>query len=126
MSSIARLFAARVPDLAILESMQTGRPIREMSTQLGRLSEWFEVRSGEVCREQGRALTDFARCSTLELWREQKRGRLSRFGGFCSITSAESLSACALSSPPSITLSSFPSRSSVRPPPILPKPDKRS
>lgn len=43
MSKIAKLFQEQVKDLAYLESLQTGRPLREMSTQLGRLSEWFEV-----------------------------------------------------------------------------------
>ena len=44
MSKIAKLFQEQVKDLAYLESLQTGRPLREMTTQLGRLSEWFEVR----------------------------------------------------------------------------------
>ena len=51
MSSIARLLASRVPSLAILESMQTGRPLREMSTQLQRLPEWFEY-FGALCRTE--------------------------------------------------------------------------
>lgn len=51
MSSIARLLASRVSSLAILESMQTGRPLREMSTQLQRLPEWFEY-FGALCRTE--------------------------------------------------------------------------
>eukprot|EP00753_Platysulcus_tardus_P018319 PLAT6821.2.p2 GENE.PLAT6821.2~~PLAT6821.2.p2 ORF type:complete len:530 (+),score=268.50 PLAT6821.2:31-1590(+) len=38
----AELLAARVPEFAELESIQTGRAIREMRAQLGRLPEWFE------------------------------------------------------------------------------------
>ncbi|GAA5894193.1 aldehyde dehydrogenase [Sporobolomyces salmoneus] len=41
LSEIARLFTAKVKDLALLETLQTGRPLREMTTQLGRLGEWF-------------------------------------------------------------------------------------
>ncbi|ORY81763.1 betaine aldehyde dehydrogenase [Leucosporidium creatinivorum] len=53
MSSIARLFSSRVPSLAVLESLQTGRPLREMSTQLGRLSEWFEYFGALARTEEG-------------------------------------------------------------------------
>lgn len=53
MSSIARLFTQRVPQLAVLESLQTGRPLREMSTQLGRLGEWFEYFGALARTEEG-------------------------------------------------------------------------
>ncbi|GAA6006876.1 hypothetical protein JCM10207_009122 [Rhodosporidiobolus poonsookiae] len=53
MSEIARQFAAKVKDLAVLESMQTGRPYREMSIQLGRLGEWFEYFGCLVRTEEG-------------------------------------------------------------------------
>ncbi|KAI8851154.1 NAD-dependent aldehyde dehydrogenase [Chytridium lagenaria] len=39
---IADHLSNAVPHLAQLESLQTGRPIREMNTQLGRLPEWLE------------------------------------------------------------------------------------
>lgn len=38
---LAGLLNDRIPDLAEIESLQTGRPIREMKTQLGRLPEWL-------------------------------------------------------------------------------------
>ncbi|KAL8281121.1 hypothetical protein RQP46_006479 [Phenoliferia psychrophenolica] len=53
MSAIARGLAARVSELAVLESMQTGRPLREMRTQLGRLPEWFEYFSALCRTEEG-------------------------------------------------------------------------
>lgn len=42
MQRAARTLAERVPATAELESQQTGRAIREMRAQLGRLPEWFE------------------------------------------------------------------------------------
>ncbi|GAA6053006.1 hypothetical protein JCM3770_002379, partial [Rhodotorula araucariae] len=53
MSAIARAFAAKVKDLAVLESMQTGRPYREMATQLGRLHEWFEYAGALARTDEG-------------------------------------------------------------------------
>ncbi|GAA5865821.1 hypothetical protein JCM1840_006262 [Sporobolomyces johnsonii] len=53
MSEIARRFSAKVADLAVLESMQTGRPYREMSTQLGRLGEWFDYFAAIARTEEG-------------------------------------------------------------------------
>ena len=41
LTRLARLLEARVPDLAQVESMQTGRTIREMKVQLARLPEWM-------------------------------------------------------------------------------------
>jgi acyl-CoA reductase-like NAD-dependent aldehyde dehydrogenase len=41
LTRLARLLEARVPDLARVESMQTGRTIREMKVQLARLPEWM-------------------------------------------------------------------------------------
>ncbi|KAJ3214387.1 hypothetical protein HDU67_001720 [Dinochytrium kinnereticum] len=40
--AIAKGLTDAVPRLAQLESIQTGRPIKEMTTQLGRLPEWLE------------------------------------------------------------------------------------
>ncbi|GAA5820475.1 hypothetical protein JCM11251_005641 [Rhodosporidiobolus azoricus] len=53
MEEIARQFAAKVKDLAVLESMQTGRPFREMSIQLSRLPEWFSYFAAIVRTEEG-------------------------------------------------------------------------
>jgi hypothetical protein len=43
LSRLARLLEERIQELAELETMQTGRTIREMRTQLGRLPEWLLV-----------------------------------------------------------------------------------
>ncbi|GAA6040903.1 hypothetical protein JCM8097_003179 [Rhodosporidiobolus ruineniae] len=53
LSEIARQFSAKVKDLAVLESMQTGRPYREMSIQLGRLGEWFDYFAAIARTEEG-------------------------------------------------------------------------
>ncbi|KAG8883062.1 hypothetical protein FRB97_007327 [Tulasnella sp. 331] len=45
---LARLLHERIPDLAVIESIQTGRPIREMKAQLGRLPEWLEYYAGLI------------------------------------------------------------------------------
>ncbi|KAF4619381.1 hypothetical protein D9613_005117 [Agrocybe pediades] len=42
LSKLARLLEERIPELAKLETRQTGRTIREMSAQLGRLPEWLD------------------------------------------------------------------------------------
>ncbi|KAI0750977.1 aldehyde dehydrogenase [Daedaleopsis nitida] len=42
LSNLARDLEERVPDLATVESLQTGRAIREMRAQLGRLPEWLD------------------------------------------------------------------------------------
>lgn len=41
LSNLARLLQEKIGQLAMLESMQTGRAIREMQTQLSRLPEWL-------------------------------------------------------------------------------------
>lgn len=43
LSRLARALEARIPELAKIESLQTGRTIREMNAQLGRLPEWMWV-----------------------------------------------------------------------------------
>ncbi|BGO91413.1 hypothetical protein NBRC10512_003072 [Rhodotorula toruloides] len=53
LSEISRQFQAKVKDLAVLESKQTGRPYREMSTQLGRLHEWFDYAAALARTEEG-------------------------------------------------------------------------
>lgn len=45
LSKLARMLEARIPELALLETAQTGRTIREMNAQLGRLPEWLSVSS---------------------------------------------------------------------------------
>ena len=41
LSKLAKNLENRIPELAEIESMQTGRAIREMKAQLGRLPEWL-------------------------------------------------------------------------------------
>lgn len=41
LSRLARALESRIPDLARVESLQTGRTLREMNAQLGRLPEWL-------------------------------------------------------------------------------------
>jgi len=43
----------RLPELARLESLQTGRPLREMEAQLARLPEWFEYFAALIRTEEG-------------------------------------------------------------------------
>lgn len=43
----------RLPELARLESLQTGRPLREMEAQLMRLPEWFEYFAALIRTEEG-------------------------------------------------------------------------
>ncbi|KAG9120495.1 hypothetical protein FRC07_003979 [Ceratobasidium sp. 392] len=53
LTRLARLLEARVPDLAQIESMQTGRTIREMRVQLARLPEWIDYFAALVRTQQG-------------------------------------------------------------------------
>lgn len=41
LSRLARSLEKRISDMATIESAQTGRAIREMTAQLGRLPEWL-------------------------------------------------------------------------------------
>lgn len=41
LSRLARSLETRIPELARIESLQTGRALREMNAQLGRLPEWL-------------------------------------------------------------------------------------
>lgn len=41
LSNLARSLEEKIGDFAVLESMQTGRAVREMQAQLGRLPEWL-------------------------------------------------------------------------------------
>ncbi|QRV75753.1 aldehyde dehydrogenase family protein [Ceratobasidium sp. AG-Ba] len=53
LTRLARLLEERVPDLAQIESMQTGRTIREMKVQLARLPEWIDYFAALVRTQQG-------------------------------------------------------------------------
>ncbi|KAG8739445.1 hypothetical protein FRC10_005618 [Ceratobasidium sp. 414] len=53
LTRLARLLEARVPDLAQVESLQTGRTIREMKVQLARLPEWIDYFAALVRTQQG-------------------------------------------------------------------------
>ncbi|KXN89547.1 NAD/NADP-dependent betaine aldehyde dehydrogenase [Leucoagaricus sp. SymC.cos] len=41
LSNLARALERKIPEFAVMETMQTGRTIREMNVQLGRLPEWL-------------------------------------------------------------------------------------
>ncbi|EJF62414.1 aldehyde dehydrogenase [Dichomitus squalens LYAD-421 SS1] len=52
LSNLARHLEERVPDLAKMETAQTGRAIREMNAQLGRLPDWLDYYAA-LLRTQG-------------------------------------------------------------------------
>ncbi|GAA5882438.1 hypothetical protein JCM16303_001732 [Sporobolomyces ruberrimus] len=80
LSEIARLFTAKVKDLAVLETLQTGRPLREMTTQLGRLGEWFEYFSAIARTEEG--TTQPVRGSLLNFVRREPLGVVALISSF--------------------------------------------
>lgn len=43
LSRLAVSLQQRIPDMARIDTMQTGRPIREMNAQMTRLPEWLSV-----------------------------------------------------------------------------------
>jgi len=43
LSNLARALERRTPEFATMESLQTGRTIRELNAQLGRIPEWLYV-----------------------------------------------------------------------------------
>ena len=53
MNRAAAMLAERVEEMAELEVMQTGRAVREMKAQLGRLPEWFEYFAAVVRTAEG-------------------------------------------------------------------------
>ena len=53
LSRAASELAKNIDDLARLETLQTGRPVREMRSQLARLPEWFEHFGALVQVEEG-------------------------------------------------------------------------
>lgn len=54
LSKAANLLRARIPEFAALEVLQTGRPIREMRTQLSRIPEWLEYFASLARTHEGR------------------------------------------------------------------------
>ncbi|KAJ3189672.1 hypothetical protein HK101_008773 [Irineochytrium annulatum] len=53
LTTLSRSLAAAVSRLARMESLQTGRPIREMNAQLGRLPEWLDYFASIARTHQG-------------------------------------------------------------------------
>ncbi|KAJ7639089.1 aldehyde dehydrogenase [Roridomyces roridus] len=53
LSRIARALEQRIPELAQIETLQTGRPIREMKAQLTRLPEWIDYYAALLRTTQG-------------------------------------------------------------------------
>ncbi|GES58445.1 aldehyde dehydrogenase family protein [Aspergillus terreus] len=54
LTTAAGLLRARIADFVALETVQTGRPIREMRTQLARVPEWLEYFAGVARTHEGR------------------------------------------------------------------------
>lgn len=52
---LAEIVRARIGDLADLESAITGRPVREMRAQMGRIPEWLEYFAGIILGLEGEA-----------------------------------------------------------------------
>ncbi|KAG6842025.1 hypothetical protein C0991_003551 [Blastosporella zonata] len=53
LSKLARLLEERIPELTKIETLQTGRTIREMNAQLGRLPEWLDYCAAVLRTHQG-------------------------------------------------------------------------
>lgn len=53
LTDIAHALRQKLPHFHELESLQTGRPIREMKAQLGRLPEWFDYYSAMIRTMEG-------------------------------------------------------------------------
>ncbi|KAJ7228384.1 aldehyde dehydrogenase [Mycena pura] len=53
LSRLARALETRIPELAELETLQTGRAIREMKAQLSRLPEWIDYYAALLRTTQG-------------------------------------------------------------------------
>ncbi len=56
LNRLAQLLAESVEDLARIETLQTGRPIREMRAQLARIPEWFEYFGALAVGMEGRVV----------------------------------------------------------------------
>jgi acyl-CoA reductase-like NAD-dependent aldehyde dehydrogenase len=76
MNSLASLLRSRIGELAELESAMTGRPIREMRAQMGRIPEWLEYFGSIATGLEGEA------------------NRVK--GGFITLTAYEPVGVCAL------------------------------
>jgi acyl-CoA reductase-like NAD-dependent aldehyde dehydrogenase len=53
LNGIAANLRSKIPDLVQIEVAQTGRAIREMKAQLGRLPEWFEYFAALIRTHEG-------------------------------------------------------------------------
>lgn len=53
---LAELLDAEIDELARLDALQTGRPIREMQAQVGRLSEWLRYHAALATTHESRVL----------------------------------------------------------------------
>ncbi|KAF9054976.1 aldehyde dehydrogenase [Hymenopellis radicata] len=53
LTSLARILEKRLPELTTVESMQTGRTLREMRAQLARLPEWIDYYAALLRTNQG-------------------------------------------------------------------------
>jgi acyl-CoA reductase-like NAD-dependent aldehyde dehydrogenase len=53
MTKIAMMLEARIDDFALKETLQTGRPIKEMKAQLSRIPEWIDYHASLMRTEQG-------------------------------------------------------------------------
>lgn len=53
LSKFAHLLGEKIPELAKIETLQTGRTIREMRAQLGRLPEWLDYFAALIRTEAG-------------------------------------------------------------------------
>lgn len=54
LSKAASLLRSRIPEFVTLETLQTGRPIREMQAQLARIPEWLEYFASLARTHEGR------------------------------------------------------------------------
>ncbi|SJL02225.1 related to phenylacetaldehyde dehydrogenase [Armillaria ostoyae] len=53
LTNLARILESRLPEMTTIESLQTGRTIREMRAQLGRLPEWIDYYAALLRTAQG-------------------------------------------------------------------------
>ncbi|MDX1742616.1 MAG: aldehyde dehydrogenase family protein [Ruegeria sp.] len=51
--NLAQIIRERMGELAVLEASVTGRPVREMRAQMGRIPEWFEYFAGIILGLEG-------------------------------------------------------------------------
>jgi len=53
LSKLSRSLASRIPEISEIETLQTGRPIREMRAQIGRVTEWLDYFASLIRVNQG-------------------------------------------------------------------------